>query len=218
VALPAPALLELDALDGAYVNHYRFGAGGARVVYYGGAVSRAVYEERRQTAPTIVAEAFAAARAQCGVADVDLIVSPCPLSTGDDDEAWVSDHLAAISERVGDATALATVGYSAGARLALSLAVLEDAPGAARFGGAGVAATLVALEPVLRGRSRPLSLLYLMNAGDPLGTAGTSWAKRLGAVVTVEAVTGPGQHPFADYVANGFAARAFAHALAMLRP
>lgn len=217
-ALPSPAYLELDGLD-AYANHYRFGAGGPRVVYYGGAVSRAVYEQRKRTAPTIVAEVFATACDAQRVRDVDLVVCPCPIATDDDDETWVSEHHGALSERLGSgASPLATVGYSAGARFALVLAILEGADGVSCFGGAGVGATLGELEPVLRARTAPLRLLHLMNAGDPLGLAGTPWAPRLRALVALTSETAPGGHPFADYASNGFVARAFAHALAALRP
>ena len=208
MSLPSPTYVALDALD-AYANHYRFGAGGPRVVYFGGAVTRAVYEQRRHTAPTVVAEAFAAARQTRGVRDVDLVVCPCPIASADD-ETWVGEHHAALSDRIGRDVPLATVGYSAGARFALLLAILEGARGAACFGGAGVGVTLAELEPVLRARTTPLHLLHLTNAGDPLGLGGPP--RSVG--VSVTSARGPGQHPFVDYASNGLVARAFEHALA----
>lgn len=214
-ALPAPTTIEPAGLPGRpYLNLYRFGSAGPAplVVYLGGAVTPAVYEARRASAPTVIAAAFDRARRAVGGPRVDLAISPCPLDDGGDPEGWVTDLLDAVVAQLGAPTALGCVGYSAGAGLSLRLATLEDARAAAVFGGSGVARVLEELEAVLARRAAergPLPVGWWMNLADPLGLAGTDWIRRFATSIALVTSARPGQHPFADYDANGSVEAAF---------
>ena len=86
----------------------------------GGAISRAEHEARRRTPPTPIAEQF-----PVPVQAVDLVVCPCPIDTGGDEEDWLTEHHDALLTRLGARpSALACVGYSAGAGYATWLGVL----------------------------------------------------------------------------------------------
>lgn len=218
--LPTPIAIELEAIVGRpYLNVYRFGAGaGPLVLYVGGAVTRAVYEARRSSAPTLIAAAFERARRALDVARVDLAISPCPIDDGGDPDAWIGDVLAGLIDRIGAPSSVVSVGYSAGGALAVRLAVLEACPAAAVFGGAGVPQTLDELRPVWASRApqSPLPVGWWMNLGDPLGMSGTEWMRRYGGAIHFHPTTRPGQHPFADYDANGSVQDAFRFVLTRL--
>jgi dienelactone hydrolase len=218
--LPASEHIELETVVGRpYLNLYRFGAGaGPLVLYVGGAVTRAVYEARRSSAPTLVAAAFDRARRQLQVARVDLAISPCPIDDGGDPDAWIGDVLTGLASRIGAPSSIVSVGYSAGGALALRLAVLEESPAAAVFGGAGVPQTLDDLRTVWGGRATdaPLAVGWWMNLGDPLGMGGTEWMRRFAGSIDFRPTARPGQHPFADYDANQSVEDAFRFVLERL--
>ena len=218
-ALPAPQHIELSPPDkpGPYANLYRFGIDSRvlRVVYVGGAVSRATYEERRHTAPTMIAASFARARARVTTAPVELLCCPCPLDTGEHGTEWILEHHQDIESVLGSAEEIAAVGYSAGASYATTLALFEDrARALAVFGAAGMAATIDELRPVIaQRRSPPLPCAAFSNTGDPVCAQGDAWARRHPEALAATVRRAPGGHPFADYEANGSVVAAFAFVL-----
>lgn len=215
-ALPAPTRIEAALAGRPYLNRYRFGAAGPAplVMYFGGAITPAVYEARRTSAPTPIAAAFD--RARGGQRRADLVISPCPLDDGGDPDAWLGEILDVVRAETGTPVALGCVGYSAGAGLALRLAVLEEARAVAVFGAAGASNALDDLRVVLAQRATPLPLGWWMNLGDPLGLRGTEWARGFAGSISLSPSARPGQHPFADYDANGSAEDAFAFVLERL--
>lgn len=221
--LPEPTRLDIRALPlRPYVNLYRFGDGDAPplVLYIGGAVTPTVYEARRSSPPTIIAATFDRARRALGIASVDLAISPCPIHEGGDREAWVTTLLDTIYAHLGaHAAGLGCVGYSAGAALALHLAALEPGSVAGVFGGAGIPRVLDEVRTLAEDRARGgdrLAVGWWMNLGDPLGMGGTDWMRRFAASIDFAPFSGPGQHPFADYDANGSVESAFRFVLARL--
>ncbi len=226
--LPEPTRLDVSALpQRPYVNLYRFGEEAARplVLYIGGAVTPTVYEARRSSPPTVIAATFDRARRALGVESVDLAISPCPIHDGGDREVWVTTLLDAIRAHFGrahlgaPAAGLGCVGYSAGAAFAIHLAALEPGGVAGVFGGAGVPRVLDEVRSLAEVRARGgdrLAVGWWMNLGDPLGMGGTDWMRRFAASIDFTPFSGAGQHPFADYDANGSVESAFRFVLARL--
>lgn len=218
-SLPEPARFELGSLPlRPYVNVYRFGAGGPLVIYLGGSVTPTVYEARRRSPPTPIAAAFERARRALGETSVDLAVSPCPLHDGGDPEGWVTELLDALGAQLGAPSALGCVGYSAGAALALRLALLEPRSVASVFGASGITGLLDEVRELADERARKgdrLALGWWMNAEDPLAMA-SEWVRRFPSI-DVTMSTRPGRHPFADYEANGSVEDAFRFVLARVR-
>lgn len=220
MSLPSPTLLEFHReppLKRPYANLYRFGAEqtpGPVVVYLGGFVTAEVWEARRRTAPTAIVEQFEVARVRTGCARVDLLVCPCPVNTEGLGDEWVLDHyddeLAPTLKT--SPTALGCVGYSAGAGLATTLALFNEARALAVIGAAGLTRTLGPHRPMLEAWARegrePLEADWFMNDQDPGGIEAPALA-RLPPALRFRQRRAAGTHAFSDYAANGSVAGAF---------
>jgi hypothetical protein len=218
-----PTFMEFERPSGRvrpYANLYRCGDGGSRplVLYLGGSISQAVYEERRHSPPTAIAEVFERALQARQMTSVDLVVCPCPVDTEGDGESWIADHFEESVERLGSKPrAYASVGYSAGAGYALLLGAPE-ARALALLGPAIHPEMVTDMKGVLEQRrlatGEPLEIGWLVNTTDPTGRVRPLHG--LGSCVRIRDFSGSGGHPFADYVANGLASTAFEFVLERL--
>jgi hypothetical protein len=238
-------LLDASVLGtGAYADAYTAPPGTAPrplVVYVGGAISEAEYERRRETPPEPVRAEFQTAAGPQPEADLLVCPFPPPSRTPSDggapsirgpdgvevlpDTAWQSllrkrflFHLVGELLRARKAplpTSLSFVGFSAGAYLAVGLALdLPRGRGAAIVGGTGMAEAL-AQSPPESGLGR--SFLAIAGEKDPLAPRTGEWERllrRRGLLGECRSV--PAGHSFAEYAGCGALRDAFgfAHRLA----
>lgn len=211
----------------AYASLYRFGEPSSApcpaLVYIGGVTSLATYRARMATEPVVVRDVVIDALRAVSLPRLNVLVCPYPADSRPDDEAealglewferhWDDDLEPALGARP---SALGFIGYSAGASEAAHMAVVLEAAALASIGGAVVAETLreASIAPLIddlfsRGWRLPTGLYR--NAGDN-GELPSEIAKLLPpAMVPHVGETRAGAHVFADYVANGVAAMAFA--------
>jgi hypothetical protein len=209
-----------------YADHYRFGEGegpAPLLVYVGGAIDKATYLERSNTAPEVVRAPFARAWAGSGLPVVDLLVCPCPMETRGEGFEWFPGHLDDEVEPCLPAkpTARGFVGFSAGASQALYTALLDDdVRVAAVLGSAGVTRVVKDLENVLNERLRqdlPLELALFHNAGDNVQAPATYRAALRSPLQPTVMASRAGVHSFRDYVGNGSVEATFRFVLERLR-
>jgi hypothetical protein len=126
-----------------YAHLYRFGRSEETrplLIYVGGSTSPSKYLARWSTEPTpIIAELEAALETE-PLRPLDVLICPCPMDTGGEGLDGFVDHfedelLPEIGTRP---SALACIGYSAGAAYAMHLAIVEEAPAIVSIGGTGV--------------------------------------------------------------------------------
>ena len=191
------------------------------VVYVGGFVTAKVYEERRKSSPTDLAEQFELARVRSGMGRVDLLVCPCPVSTEGLGDEWMVDHYDdELRPALGsEPTALGCVGYSAGAGYATTLALFAEAQGLAVLGAAGLSRSLgphrALLEAWARAGKPSLEAAYFMNDRDPAG-GDAGWLAQLPPTLQFRQHKAPGSHSYADYAENGSVVGAFRFVLERL--
>lgn len=179
------------------------------LVYIGGAIRMADYEARREGEPPQIGLAR-----EAGYAGAMLVLSAHPAIPGLAHEALgpLTRHFAEeLLPAVGfEPSAMGLVGMSFGTSLAVLLARSARFPvrALAALAPAGAAEAAELAEPSLGPLSCPI--LIGTNLDDPYREYAESFAiaaNRFG-LRPVRAM-GPGEHRFADYAANGLAARAF---------
>jgi|CXWL01.1.fsa_nt_gi hypothetical protein len=208
-----------------FADWYRFGAdlGGAMplVVYFGGAISTATYEARRDTEPSPIRELFEFAIAETGLESVDLLVIPCPLIGRSEVDfrarifSFVLDELLPRTPNPEPAR-VAFFGNSAGAHLAAMLAFeSETVRVLATTAGVGMADAAMESERRLFAGKR---YLCFANDDDPCTPyTHAFWEEMLSHGVAVDVIERAGGHAFDDYVANGSARECFVFAIEALR-
>lgn len=226
-SLPDPQYLEFNRPGSAsrpYANVYRFGDAsqpGPLVFYVGGQITSRVYEERRHTQPLDLAREFDRARASLEISRVDAVFCPCPVHTeGLGAEEWILRHHDEVVTRLGaKPTALACVGYSAGAGYATLLALNEEAAALSVYGPAGVDRTLESQRPLLEAWARegrqPFSIDFFVNEDDPV-ERDPDWLAHVPPSLHITRRQGQGDHGFKHYLANGSVFGAFRFALMKL--
>ena len=211
------------------------------VVYIGGSISDKIYEARRETAPTAVAREFLAAAGDTPAADLLICPFPAPSRTpsGDGVEpgkrpdgvllltegSWQSVlrmrflvHLVSELLRARGAplpSAIAFLGFSAGAYLAFGLALdLPKAKGAAVFGGTSMSEAVAQSHPdSFRGKQ----FLALAGDDDPLAPNASECSSllcRLGGQAETRLVQAG--HSFQEYAGCGAVRECFAFTLGLL--
>ncbi len=205
-----------------FADYYSAEGSGGLVVWFGGAVPRRVYEERRETEPTPVLDCWQAACVGAGIA-ADLLVVPSPTAPSRDlgflRQAvrihLVHELLPAAGVSLG--TDVACAGLSFGALLATAVAI--ELPACCRvvtIGGVGMSEMAATAGPDLFARCR---FLCLTNHGDPMQPQSFRFqavAALRGAAVEVR--LGAGGHDFSDYATNGSVEAGFRFLLEGLRP
>lgn len=207
-----------------FADRYRYGrlASPPLISYWGGAISPAVYEARRRTAPDRVRVEFEAALLERRGA-VDLLVLSLPQAVArsrarlraDLHQVFCHELLPACGNL--HPSSLGHVGYSAGAWVATSLAIDVDRSRAvATLAGVAMAEIVADASPESVAR---LHLSSYTNSDDPL-TDETFWLRDVLALhgASLDLHIGPGGHDFHDYLENGFVRHAFADVLARVLP
>ena len=192
---------------------------GRLLVYFAGALSERRYEERRRTAPTIVADEFAAAVGR-GRGWGLLVVPPPPalVERGRALQQRVAELVEAFVAALAawKPSTMAVVGMSYGAMLGCAL-TLEDSRcnRLATLAGVGMADVVEAAPPdSVAGKA----FRCFVNDDDPLSEQSHRFAALMAnAGRPVEVISRKGEHSFADFVANGSAAEAFRFAVGLMR-
>lgn len=197
--------------------------GAPLVIYVGGAVGRDEYQARRATEPTPIADQLARALLAEPLPRLDLLVCPCPVDTGGEGLEWIVQHhddelMPALGA---PPSALACLGFSAGAAYALHLAIVADAVAVALFGastGGGLGADDRRLvDARVRAGKPDLAMAVFRNHDDPVA-ATERLVQRLPSGLHARAMAArPGGHAFRDYAANATVSDAFAFVLRHLR-
>jgi len=195
-----------------YAHLYRFGRSDAPrplLIYVGGSTSPSKYLARWSTEPTpIIAEFEVALKAE-PLRPLDVLVCPCPMDTrGEGLDGFVDHFEDELLPEVGARpSALACLGYSAGASYAMHLAIVEEARAIVSIGGTGVLEAAEHNRPILDrlirdGESGPVVALF-RNHGDQtvaLESLGRNMPRPLQVVATLSGTRG---HEFRYYAGNG---------------
>ena len=209
----------------AYANLYRFGEATAStplLVYIGGTLNWQKYQAQYETEPVPIVTELARALALRPLPSLDVLICPCLLDSGGEGHEHFVEHFddELCSELGAPPTALACVGYSAGAGLATHLAIVTEARALAVFGPAGVrraaAADRSLFEQFQRESARPPAVAIFRNHSDGVEAPPQVLAAALRPMEAQAMGMRPGQHKFADYVANGTVRDAFRFAIECL--
>lgn len=202
-----------------YAHLYSWGEAGAPaplILYVGGSISRQVYAQRRNTEPTPIREALASAlRVRAGRPPTgQALVCPCPVDTDGAGIDWIVEHLDQdlVPALAAPPSALACLGYSAGAAYAAHAAAIAEARALAVFGSSGLLRTLRDDSAIMAQREPdglpPLRISCFRNAEDPVQSQAElqQVEREFGARVMAPR---PGGHGAASYLKNGTVASCF---------
>jgi len=194
-----------------YAHLYRFGRSDeprTLLIYVGGSTSPSKYLARRSTKPApIIAELETALEAK--LLPLDVLICPCPMDTGGEGLDGFVDHFEdeLLSEIGIRPSALACMGYSAGAAYAMNLAIVEEARAIVSIGGTGVleaaAHNRTILDRLIRDGEPGPAVALFRNDGDQTATLeslGRNMPRPLRVAATI---AGTGGHQFRDYAGNG---------------
>ena len=208
----------------AFADFYRYPADRPQpaplVIWIGGAISLEKYEQRRATEPLEIVAECAIARARLGDPPCDLLLlSSPPTLQGLDTRLDLFHHLVAFELfpllPPPHPTALGLVGNSFGAHLATGFACRRpDARALATIAGVGL---WDAIRESGGDLSPDLALRCYANEEDFAGVYAYELETELAARGrTLDLVEREGDHPFADYKANGSVSEAFEFVLRRL--
>jgi len=215
------------------------------VIYVGGSIGEGKYRTRMRTVPEPILREYQKALLPRTRPRPDLLVLPfpppsmTPLLGGESEDPWnpsdevpllrdddwrtvlrrrylsclVTEILREGEEPLPGRTAF--VGFSSGAYLAVSWALdLPSAAGAAALGGTGMAEAVRQSSPECLEGKRFKAFANEDDSLLPASRLFRGFLRHRGS--TVELVTRPGGHSFADYAANGFVSQAFEFVLGLL--
>lgn len=201
----------------AFADFYRWPEGRSQpaplLLWIGGAIAEAEYERRREEEPEPVRTELERARERLGSPPLDALVlsSPPSLQSAPDRLDTFARFLAEdLFSRVPPplATSLALVGNSFGAHLAMGIACRRpESRAVATIAGVGLWDAIRASGGRLPGQ---LALRCFANEDDFAGDYADELLRELHARGrTLDLVRRPGDHPYADYAANGSVTGAF---------